>query len=296
MLSILIPVYNYDIRPLVAGLRAQCEAAAVAWEILCFDDASGEGFRQSNREMATWPGVTWRELPSNQGRARIRNLLAGAARYEFLLFMDCDSGLVRPDYIRTYLDHLAPGRLLYGGRVYQQEPPRDFDLRLHWTYGRRREQMPAQRRQAQPYHAFMTNNFVVPKAVMTALPFDERLQQYGHEDTIFGLELHRSGIPILHLDNPLRHLGLEQAEVFLEKTAHAIANLHFLYRENPLIDTRLLRLFRQLRQAGLLRASERLLRPGVPFMRRQLCSARPLMRVFDLYKLWLLLREELKTN
>ncbi len=292
MLSILIPVYNYDVRPLVADLSAQCRAAAIAFEILCFDDGSRAGFRAMNRELRTLPQVRYEEMPENLGRSGIRNRLSAAARYDYLLFMDCDSGVVRDDYIAVYRSHLRPDRLLYGGRVYRSEKPADPALLLHWRFGRAREQAPASKRQQKPHHGFMTNNFVAPRHIARAIPFDERLVQYGHEDTLFGLELQNRGIPVQHLDNPLEHLGLETADVFLEKTERAIANLQWLKRENLSIETRLLRTEGRLRKYRLGSLARTLLGALRPVILKNLRSAHPDLRCLDLYKLWLMLKEE----
>ncbi|MBK9012976.1 MAG: hypothetical protein IPM82_02230 [Saprospiraceae bacterium] len=64
----------------------------------------------------------------------------------------------------------------------------------------------------------MTNNFLIPRQLFLEIQFDETLRQYGHEDTLFGMELARRQVPIVHIDNPLEHIGLEPVDVFLRKT------------------------------------------------------------------------------
>ena len=159
-----------------------------------------------------------KELSSNQGRSRIRNLLADAAKGQYLLFLDCDSKVVKADYLATYVSALHPDTLLYGGRCYLPTPPADQRYYLHWYYGIHREQQSAEQRQKQPYHSFMTNNFLIPTKQFMAIRFDESLKQYGHEDTLFGMELKNRQVPIVHMDNPLEHTGIEVAEIFLDKT------------------------------------------------------------------------------
>lgn len=109
MLSILIPIFNFDVRPLVSDLHGQCEAAGIGYEILCFDDGSTPEFKQKNKEIWKRPNVIYREMPKNLGRSAIRNALGKAARFEYLLFMDCDSRVVSPDFIQKYLDALKLG-------------------------------------------------------------------------------------------------------------------------------------------------------------------------------------------
>ena len=292
MLSILIPVYNYDVRDLVRGLREQTLQASIDFEIVCLDDASDDRFREANRVLGEWQGITYEELPTNIGRSKIRNVLAEKARFEHLLFMDCDSGIVREDYIQTYLDTLAPDRLLYGGRVYVESPPVQQEFYLHWLFGRNREQKSASERQKQPYHAFMTNNFLIPKAVFQQIGFDERLTQYGHEDTLFGMELQKRNIPILHLENPLQHECLESAASFLEKTGKGIQNLYWLHRQGTGIQTRLLAAFLKLEKWKIDRIVYQLLKPFSGLFRKILLGKPRSLFWFDLYKLYLLAEQK----
>ncbi len=191
MLSICIPIFNFDVRLLVLELIRQCEASGSRWEILCFDDGSIIGYEEKNRLLSKNPGVVYQKMPQNLGRSAIRNTLGKAAKHDYLLFMDCDSAVVRPDFVQKYLEHAVPGRVVYGGRCYLPEPPVDPRLFFHWKYGIEREQTTVQQRQTAPWHGFMTNNFLIPKDLFLETGFDESLRQYGHEDTLFGLELAR---------------------------------------------------------------------------------------------------------
>ena len=306
MISILIPVYNFDIRLLVNDLYQQLTEAGIPFEILCYDDGSSEIFKQLNRQLlspslhspippyppippSSHSPILYHELPQNLGRARIRNALAKAAQYPYLLFMDCDSKVVSPHYIQHYINHLQSDVLLYGGRSYAPAPPKQAALRFHWNYGTQREQIPSNIRQQHPYHAFMTNNFLIPKAIFEEIQFDERLTQYGHEDTLFGLELQQRQIKILHLDNPLEHIGLEDQSVFLQKTKQGIQNLAFLAKEHPHLETRLLKTHRKLQKIGLIGITKRILQAMQPFILQKLKAENPDLKWFDLYKLQLLI-------
>ena len=101
MLSILIPVYNYDCSELVAALDKQAVRLNINYEILVADDASEESFRQRNRVINERPNCRYIELSENVGRSRIRNILASEAQYGYLLFMDCDGVVVRDDFLKT---------------------------------------------------------------------------------------------------------------------------------------------------------------------------------------------------
>ena len=48
MLSILIPVYNYDVIPLALELNKQCLESKIDFEILCQDDQSNSDLNTKN--------------------------------------------------------------------------------------------------------------------------------------------------------------------------------------------------------------------------------------------------------
>lgn len=227
MISICIPVYNYDIRPTVERLAAQIAALPVEAEIICIDDSSAPAF-QVTLPAPRQPILSTVQLPQNIGRARIRNLFLQHARYPWLLFLDCDS-LIPDGFLMRYLQHLdGTPKVVCGGRVYS---PRDNDRdhRLRYTYGIRCESKSAQQRSANPYNSFMTNNFVVHRDVLASIPFDSRISQYGHEDTLFGYRLMQQAVPIRHIDNPVVNGDVEDNPLFLSKTQQAVQSLVQIY-------------------------------------------------------------------
>ncbi len=296
MLSILLPIFNFDVRPLVSDLNRQCEAAGMAYEIICFDDGSTPEFRQKNQELWKYSNLIYKELPQNLGRSAIRNALGKAARFEYLLFMDCDSRVTGGDFIENYLQKCAPDKLIYGGRSYANQPPTDARLYFHWHYGREREQRTAAERSRSPYHSFMTNNFLIPRQLFLEIQFDETLRQYGHEDTLFGMELARQQVPIMHIDNPLEHIGLEPVDVFLRKTEQGIENLVRLKREGKFIETRLLSTYYNCRKWGLALPIRLVFSVVNRLIVRQLKSPNPSLKVFDFYKLGVIFINDRQTK
>ena len=288
MLSILIPVYAYEVEPLVRDLQQQASKLTLDWEIRLLDDASPNQWQVKNRQLAQLPGVFYEELPENVGRAKIRNLLGQQARYEYLLFLDSDSGVDQPGFLLNYLAHLAPNRVLCGGRSYLPQAPK-APFYLHWWYGTQREVRSAIDRRQQPYAGFMTNNFVVPKEVIRRIPFDETVTTYGHEDTLFGFQLEAAGVEIHHLDNPVLHIGLDEAEHWLKKQRIAIQNLYRLHQQNPSLQTQALRWWLLLHRTGLLPLV-------IPFLKKKslqweqqlLHQHQPNLRLLDMLKIcWL---------
>jgi glycosyltransferase involved in cell wall biosynthesis len=292
MLSILIPIYNADVREFVSALQFQCTQTEQAFEIICLDDASSSSFKHQNRSIIGLQGVKYEELSENIGRAAIRNRLADMAAFPFLLFMDCDGAVVRDDFIQTYLSNLSTDVVLCGGRIYAAQAPEDAEYLLHWTYGHFREALSAAKRSQAPWHAFMTNNFVIPRQLFLDIGLDERLRHYGHEDTLLGMQLKQRRILVKHLDNPLLHLGLETTDRFLEKTAQATKNLVWLMRQPGIqIESKLSKVVEILWKSGLQLPLRQVMNLISPVIIRQLHTQKPSLILFDIFKLQLALNE-----
>lgn len=235
MLSICIPVFNYDVRGVTRELHRQAVESLPGFEILLVDDHSGETFRRINSELQKLENVNYTELGKNIGRSKIRNLLAEKAQFENLLFLDCDVEVIRNDFLSNYYRQIQQGKkVVCGGHVYQENPPKPENY-LHWYYGTKREVKTNAERQNSPNDSFMTANFLISKDVFEKIRFDERISGYGHEDTLLGCELDKLGITVKHIDNPVLHAGLDSGAQFLEKTRESMHNLLQLYK-NPGFD------------------------------------------------------------
>ncbi|TVQ86888.1 MAG: glycosyltransferase family 2 protein [Bacteroidetes bacterium] len=229
MLSICIPVYNYDVRELVNQLHKQAQDELQDFEIILMDDASQEKYRELNRECSQFAHVKLIELEKNVGRSHIRNLLAEKAVFSQIIFMDCDSLCPDYQYIQRYTAYLEKEGVVCGGRIYNHIAPND-DTLLHWTFGKKREAIPAKIRKKKPNKSFMTNNFLISKSIFEKVKFNEKINSYGHEDTLFGFELLKHEITIQHIDNPLIHEDLQPTADFMKKTETAIENLIKIYQ------------------------------------------------------------------
>jgi len=290
MISILIPIYNFNIVSLVTELQRQASTALVPFEIIVLDDCSSVLLRDQNMDVAKLPGVKFHELELNIGRASIRNRLAAMAQYSTLLFMDCDSEVADMHYIENYLPYCGKEVVVCGGRIYRPDPPEEPDFLLRWLYGLRREQLAVKVRSRNPHHSFMTNNFLISKSILSQIRFDETIVQYGHEDTLFGYELKRKNIPVIHIHNPLIHIGLEIAREFLRKTNEGIENLMKLIqagkiRREDIQDISLLRAYSLLTRYRLAKPFLFLYNQAERTIMDNLLGSNPGMLAFDLYKL-----------
>lgn len=290
MLSVLIPVYNYDVRKLVRDIHVQAAREGVDFEILVKDDASAEPFRLMNRELKTLDEVQYSEEAKNLGRSKIRNKLADKAQYKFLLYLDCDSGIISPDYIKKYIKAANESPIVYGGTFYEPSGCISETKRLHWLHGKKREQQSAQIRNANPNRSFKTNNYMISKEIINEVRFDESLHGYGHEDTLYGFELMKRDYKVLHIENPVSHLGLESNEEFLRKTREGIKNLKQIMRNRDIQgeltqDVTLLSYYKKVEKIGLDNLIESLYKKYEHILRRNLLGRKPNLFYFDLYKL-----------
>jgi GT2 family glycosyltransferase len=240
MLSILIPTYNTNLHPLVSELQTQLIESQIEYEIIIADDASSDmSVRYHNSLLAEQNHVQYIQYEQNIGRSKIRNSLADAAKYPTLLFMDCDARVKSRDYIAKYLRFLNENNLqgleyvVLGGLSYREMRPEKTKL-LRYRYGIKREVRPAYERNKDPYRAFTPFNMLISKSVFDKCRFEESLKQYGYEDTFFGIELKKHGIPVYHINNELYHEGIDTNELLLDKVAAGVANLVNLQSHNKL--------------------------------------------------------------
>lgn len=289
MLSICIPVYNYDVTALVSSLHLQGINLNIPFEILLVDDASDDSYREKNQELNKLEQVNYIQLDKNIGRAKIRNFLADSAQYHNLVFMDCDSAVPNDKYLERYLDYCKAKAVVCGGRTHHPTPGGKA-FKLRWLYGTRREEKTASQRAEKPNNSFMTNNFLISKDIFIKFKLNESIKGYGHEDTFFGYQLKKANTEITHIDNPLIHTGLETSEVFLQKTKEAINNLLGIYKtvnyDNKFAEmVSLLNAYRKISNWKLVFFFRWFYNLYHRPMENNLLGSNPKLWIFDLYKL-----------
>jgi glycosyltransferase involved in cell wall biosynthesis len=258
-ISLLIPVFDYDIIALVHSMKDAMSKVPEFYEILIGDDGSSAEYRKKYRSLEA-ENVKVISSKKNIGRAAIRNRLALEAKGDFLIFIDADVMLpgTAEAYMLKWLPFLNNSRVICGGTLYHDSAPGDPDKLLRWKYGKWREQKSAAERNKHPHAGFSTFNVLIEKSVFSKIRFNEELKQYGHEDTLLGYQLKKAGINILHIDNGLMHEGLESNRDFLNKTKLGIENLSQLY--DKVTDKKsfsetvlMLKIYNKLRLLGLTR-------------------------------------------
>ena len=263
-LSVLIPFFRDDPRPLLADLAREAAALAGAAEVVVLDDAGGD----PGRSAAVAGAVAASPLPAtlvalkvNEGRARGRNRLAEAARGRHLLFVDADMRPGRPDFLHAWLALADAADLpaAFGGfTVDEAAPAREHAL--HHALQRGSECRTAAERAADPAKHVFTSNLLVRRDVLEAEPFDERFSGWGWEDVEWGART-AARFGVTHVDNPAVHLGLDTAAALAAKYEQSSPNFARLLQLHP----ELVRRFPSYRAARWIRRL-----PGRPAVRRGL--------------------------
>jgi glycosyltransferase involved in cell wall biosynthesis len=290
-ISLLIPVFDYDIVALVHSMKSAVGKVPGFNEILIGDDGSSADYNEKYKAMEG-DGVRVIHSVKNIGRAAIRNKLALEAEGDYLIFVDADVMLpgTAEAYLLKWLPWIGKSRVICGGTLYRDSPPGDPDTLLRWKFGKIREQKKAAIRNKHPHAGFSTFNVLIDKSVFSKIRFNEELKQYGHEDTLMGYQLKKAGIEVIHIDNGLLHEGLESNKDFLTKTKLGIENLSKLYDKvtdkRAFSETvRILKFYNKLRFLRLTRILAGIFIRYREWMEIKLDSSKISLTLFGFYKM-----------
>ncbi len=283
MLSILIPTYNYNIYALVENVYTQLKALDIVAEIIVSEDNSSS-FVEINREIVSFPNTKYLFQNTNLGRTKNRETLAKESTHDWLLFLDADVMPATSDFIKNYIgaiqEHLD---VIFGGIQYQETAP-SIDQYLRWYYGKHRESQSIEKRNQQPWF-IISQNLLIKKEMFCKANISKE-NRYGL-DNLFSNRLKTLNAQILHIENPVIHLGLETNTCFLKKTLDAVeTTIH--YEDNGLMEHNLnglqksYTLLKKRRISGLFLS---LMKPFRNKIRKNLIGKSPSLFLFDLYKL-----------
>lgn len=287
MLSILLPTYNYNVYPLVAQLHAQAVETGIEFEIIVLDDGSASPLNTENEKINTLSHSRFEALAENTGRCVIRNRLAKEAQYSWLLFLDSDTMPVDGLLISRYLKYMDnEEKVVYGGIKYTtQKPPKENLLR--WVYGNTKEALPKSERAKLPHPRMLTLNFLIAGSVFDKVSFNETIPNLRHDDTLFSHDLKMANIKVEHIANEVYHLGLDTSRIYLKKSEDSIIGLKYLLDHKLLsedyLDISLT--YIKIKKFRLRFAFSMFYNLTRPLFKRNLCSSRPSMLVFSLYRL-----------
>lgn len=230
MLSILVPIYNYNVYPLVLELHKQCNNCGIPFEILCQDDASKSSLNAFNEPVNALSNCSFVSLKENLAHRENRNSLAEQAKFDYLLFIDGDSIIIHDHYIKKYIDNLQDFDVVFGGRIHPEKCPSD-NQKLRWKYGRFIEDKSAVHRKKKPYQSLLFNNTVIKKDCFNKVKFDTNRKKYGHDDTQLSYQLSLLKVKVNQIENPVEHGEIDTNLVYMNKTKESLENLISLYEK-----------------------------------------------------------------
>ena len=222
MISILIPCFDYNAYPLVSILEKQALMLKIDFEIICIDDGSFSSKNDLNQKINLLTNSKFIELKKNIGRINNRLLLAEKSQYEWLIFIDVDTLPNEDNFLKNYIDQLNKGTLIIGGCIYKKPENENFSLR--YKFGKFREEIKSDIRNKNPYKYVSSGNFMCKKDVLIDVLASINSISYGN-DYIFGSLIKKKGIDIKHIDNPVLIDNIDENQIFIKKTHHALDNL-----------------------------------------------------------------------
>lgn len=282
----MLPSYNNRCYPLVKALKQQADAiAGLQYEIIVADDGSRDQVSViANYLINELDNCRYIRRHENVGRSRIRNFLIAESKGEWLLFLDSDLCIVRDDFLSKYLSRTSQNALIDGGvTIIGDAKVMRHNLRFCYEHQAEPHHV-AEKRALTPYQHIHTANLMVPRSIMTAHPFDERITTYGYEDVLLGRQLQESGIGIEHIDNPVGINKFESNSSFVRKTEESLRTLHQFSDELKDYST-LLKNIAKLRQLHVLFILQLWHRLFGGIERNIVLGKKPSLFVYQLYKL-----------
>lgn len=287
MLSIVIPVYNYNVFPLVSELKKQADELGIIYEILVQDDVSQE-FISENSQINSLKNCSFSINPENLGRGKNINSLCAKSKYNYVLIMEADALPENESYLKNYIELLSKSNpnVIFGGVKYPETVPSKEKL-LRWKYGINREIKSLDHRLKHQYDFVFTWNLLLKKEILLQFPFPEFIHEYGYEDFIFIENLRFNSVPVTHIENCLIHHNSESNIDFIKKSERAVNNLHDLIHFNK-IDAKKIRLnnfYKILKKLHLTRIVKRTYLKTKKQILTNLTSENPNLYLLDFYKL-----------
>lgn len=286
MISVLIPVYNYDILELVNIIHEQLEEINTEFEIICLEDGSSGQFVEQNSKLKNIPHTTLLISSENKGRTESRQILSENAKYNWLLFLDADVMPKSDSFIKKYIDNKkGVSDVIFGGISYEKTKP-TTNYVLRWKYGLNSEEVSVKERQKKPYKLIASANMLIKKEVFQSINSTINHVAYGM-DNYFGAKLKERKHKVEHIDNPVYHLGLENSIDYLNKKEQAADTLLYLLNQELISehDNKLLRLFITFKKFRLNYFFSLFFKISKIPIRKNLLSQNPSINLLQLYRI-----------
>lgn len=231
VLSVLIPFYKDDPRPLLKALSKQAgrDVEVILIDDGCPDTALNTAVREDVINTSTAALVLSAE--TNLGRAGARNQLALHARADWYLFLDADMQIPE-QFLERWKRVLATTRhdAIFGG--YTPCEPRSKAQTLHAAFAAASDAPDAATRTNHGAVAVCSSNLAVRCRLYENVPFDEGYSGWGWEDVDWALSANERG-DLGHEDVQASHDGLQTVDALIDKFDAAGVNFARLLTRHP---------------------------------------------------------------
>ena len=128
---------------------------------------------------------------------------------------------------------------------------------------------------------------MIHKTVFEKVSFNETIPNLRHEDTLFSYNLKQQKIKVIHIENPVFHLGLDEFEVAIKKENESILGLKYLIDHQllPKDYVRLSAIAAKIDKLKLNFAFVLFYKMTRFLFLKNLSSSNPSLFIFDLYRL-----------
>lgn len=235
-LSVVTPFHRDDPTALLERLAA----APAGVEFILLDDGSQSASLIARVAAASYglkAPATIIVRQDNVGRAAARNRLIEEARGDYVLFLDADMIPDAPDFLVRWLDVIEreqPYAAFGGLSVDHARPTRD--TAFHHDLFANSDCRTATERAQDPARFTATANLLVRHELLQQIGFDDSFVGWGWEDVDWAIRTAERA-PILHVDNPASHIGLDNVDTLLRKSREAGPNFARLAAKHPDIVT-----------------------------------------------------------
>lgn len=282
MISICIPVYNYNIDDLIDQLLQQCALQKEYTEILIYDDSSTEDINLNfiDELVTTYYGK------ENMGSVESRKFLANKSQNKWILFLDADLELPNQDFLANYFSVIKNNAdLYYGGVIYNEREP-DPEKILRWKYGHRKEtRIPKSSEDI--YTHFISCSYLINQKTFNTIFTNSTIKGYG-QDIYLSLLLKQYRINVEYINNPVIHLGLETSEVYLKKSLEGIETTFNAEQKGLIPDNYrpVQRAYLKLKRTKSLKLFIGIIKSREKIIRKNLLSTNPKLIYLDFIKLY----------
>lgn len=285
MLSILIPIYNYNVRELLTEIHRQAVETGIEFEIICFDDNSDKHLPNNIKTEKALGNTKIIHSKSNQGRIQARKELCKTSKFNWLLYLDADVIPKHNTFIKEYVNKLnLEIDAIFGGLAYLDSKPNNQAI-LRWKYGKKFEEVDAHKRNLNPYQIINSANFLIKKNTFKKVISQIKENRYGL-DNYFAALLKQQNFKVLHINNAVYHLGLEYSSTYLNKIEDSIETLLWAFYSKKMHghSNKLLNAFAQIKKLRLNYVVLLFHYLFHPIIRKNVLGKNPNMNLLQLYK------------